>query len=95
MPWVPVLLLLAVVYVVLLVVRGLIQFVPWFTEEFIDPRRRVRLKDDSRRSLHGEGREVHRFPLTTASRTATSGTRKGWRSAPCEFSTPSCDRCNS
>jgi tetratricopeptide (TPR) repeat protein len=39
MPWVDLLFLIAVAYVVVLVVRGLIQVVPWFIETFVEPRR--------------------------------------------------------
>ena len=39
MPWVGLLLFFAVAYVFVLVVRGLIQVVPWFIETFVEPRR--------------------------------------------------------
>jgi tetratricopeptide (TPR) repeat protein len=45
MPWVQVLVLLAVIYVVVVVVRGLIQIGPWFIDEFIEPRRLARAKE--------------------------------------------------
>ncbi len=42
MPWVELLLLMAVIYVVVLVVWGIIQFMHWFIENFVEPRRLAR-----------------------------------------------------
>lgn len=44
MPWMEILLLAAVGYVVVLVVRGIIQFVSWFMETFVEPRQLARPK---------------------------------------------------
>jgi hypothetical protein len=42
MPWIEFLLVMAAIYVVALVVRGLIQFVRWFIENYVEPRRLAR-----------------------------------------------------
>ncbi|MGD0382245.1 MAG: tetratricopeptide repeat protein [Thermoguttaceae bacterium] len=42
MPWIELLLLMAAIYVVVLVVWGMIQFVHWFIENFVEPRRLAR-----------------------------------------------------
>ena len=44
MPWMEFLLVAAVGYVVVLVVRGIIQFVSWFMETFVEPRQLARPK---------------------------------------------------
>ncbi|MGA2063210.1 MAG: tetratricopeptide repeat protein [Thermoguttaceae bacterium] len=42
MPWVELLILMAVIYVVVLVIWGIIQFMHWFIENFVEPRRLAR-----------------------------------------------------
>ncbi|MGA2059484.1 MAG: tetratricopeptide repeat protein [Thermoguttaceae bacterium] len=44
MPWVELLILMAAIYIVVLVVWGVIQFVHWFIENFFEPRRDIQPK---------------------------------------------------
>ncbi|MGO9446731.1 MAG: tetratricopeptide repeat protein [Thiobacillaceae bacterium] len=62
MPWIQFLLLLAVVYVVVLVVRGIIQFVPWFLETFVEPRQLARPKKNPPPRPDGTGRASSSVP---------------------------------
>ena len=71
MPWIQFLLLLAVVYVVVLVVRGIIQFVPWFLETFVEPRQLARPKKNPPPRPDGTGR---------ASFWSRAGSKAAWRS---------------
>ena len=48
MPWIELLLLIAAIYVVVLVVWGMIQFVHWFIENFVEPRRIARPEKKSK-----------------------------------------------
>jgi tetratricopeptide (TPR) repeat protein len=48
MPWIELLILLSLTYVAVLVVRGIVQVVPWFIETFVEPRRFARPREASR-----------------------------------------------
>jgi hypothetical protein len=74
MPWVQLLLLVAVVYVVVLVVWGLVQVVPWFIEQFIEPRRLARSKENPPRRSGDAGLTG---PSAAGHRARTGGGRIG------------------
>lgn len=70
MPWIELLVLLVVAYVVVLVVRGLIQVGPWFIETFVEPRQLARPKKNPNRQ--SDGRASSSVP---ASQPANGGTK--------------------
>ena len=81
MPWIELLVLLVVAYVVVLVVRGLIQVGPWFIETFVEPRQLARPKKNPNRQ--SDGRAVSRSrPLNRQTAARRSLTRKESLSPP-------------